>query len=216
MILEHVHRLSNQRIVLASASPRRKEIFQNIGLRIKVVPSLFEENLDKSQFSSAAAYAQETALQKAREVSNRAWTPNNIPHLVIGADTVVELQGSILEKPKDAANAEAMLSSLIGQRHAVHTGVAIIIPSVTGKDGELFTRSFTSTTSVEFDKVSLSEIRAYIDTGEPFGKAGAYGIQGPAGAWVKRIEGCYFNVMGFPLHDFAAEVAALLQCGHLQ
>ena len=98
----------------------------------KVVPSLFEENLDKSQFSSAAAYAQETALQKAREVSNRAWTPNNIPHLVIGADTVVELQGSILEKPKDAANAEAMLSSLIGQRHAVHTGVAIIIPSVTG------------------------------------------------------------------------------------
>lgn len=98
----------------------------------KVVPSLFEENLDKSQFPSAAAYAQETALQKAREVSNRAWTPNNIPHLVIGADTVVELQGSILEKPKDAANAEAMLSSLIGQRHAVHTGVAIIIPSVTG------------------------------------------------------------------------------------
>ncbi|EIE18157.1 Maf-like protein [Coccomyxa subellipsoidea C-169] len=213
MILEHVHSFFNHRIFLASASPRRREILQNIGLH--VVPSTFEENLDKNLFQNGAAYALETAKHKAMEVSKRTWLASDLPHLVIGADTVVELEGSILEKPKDAANAESMLSRLSGQRHAVHTGVAMVLPHFTGEDGQLFTRSFSSTTSVDFDELSLSEIRAYIETGEPFGKAGAYGIQGPAGAWVKRIEGCYFNVMGFPLHDFAAEVAALLQSGHL-
>ncbi|BDA48855.1 dTTP/UTP pyrophosphatase [Coccomyxa sp. Obi] len=216
MILEHVKALSNQRIVLASASPRRKDILRGVGINVQVVPSSFEENLDKSVFSRAAAYAQETALQKAMEVAVRPWPQNEVPDLVIGADTVVDLDGSILEKPLHAEEAEAMLSRLSGRRHAVHTGVALILPSSQGEDGGPCTRSFTSTTAVEFDELSPAEIRAYIFTGEPFGKAGAYGIQGPAGAWVKRIEGCYFNVMGFPLHDFAAQIADLLQSGRLQ
>ena len=98
----------------------------------KVVPSSFEENLDKGLFSRAAAYAQETALQKAKEVASRAWPQDQIPDLVIGADTVVDLEGTILEKPMDAADADAMLSRLSGRRHTVHTGVALILPSSRG------------------------------------------------------------------------------------
>ena len=99
---------------------------------VQVVPSTFEENLDKNLFQNGAAYALETAKLKATEVSKRTWLVSDLPHLVIGADTVVELEGSILEKPKDAANAESMLSRLNGQRHAVHTGVAMVLPHITG------------------------------------------------------------------------------------
>lgn len=96
------------------------------------MPSSFDENLDKSLFSRAAAYAQETAQQKAKEVASRWPQELELPDLVIGADTVVDLEGTILEKPMDAADAEAMLSRLSGHRHAVHTGVALILPSSQG------------------------------------------------------------------------------------
>ncbi|KAK9839484.1 hypothetical protein WJX81_004988 [Elliptochloris bilobata] len=112
--------------------------------------------------------------------------------LIVAADTVVELDGEILEKPADPAHARDMLARLSNTSHIVHTGVAL-------------------STTVLFSALTPADIDLYVASGEPVGKAGAYGIQGTAGAWVVRIDGCYNNVVGFPLHAFAAHVSQLVQ-----
>ncbi|KAI8105427.1 hypothetical protein M9434_000013 [Picochlorum sp. BPE23] len=195
-MLELTRTLQNKSIVLASASPRRRELLGQIGLRFKVIPSTFEENLDKNL--PAAQYAQETALHKARQVY-KSLAGERVPDMVIGADTVVERDGIILEKPEDNLDAAATLRSLRGKTHQVHTGVAII-------DSSADECSFTETTVVSFMDFSDQDIDEYIASGEPFGKAGSYGIQGKAAAFVKGVEGCYFNVVGFPLHRFLREL----------
>lgn len=126
-------------------------------------------------------------------------TAGEIPDMVIGADTVVERDGIILEKPEDKLDAASTLRSLRGKPHQVHTGVAIIASSA--KEC-----SFSETTVVSFMDFSDQDIDEYIASGEPFGKAGSYGIQGKAAVFVKGIEGCYFNVVGFPLHRFLKEL----------
>lgn len=126
-------------------------------------------------------------------------TAGEIPDMVIGADTVVERDGIILEKPVDKLDAASTLRSLRGKPHQVHTGVAIIASSA--KEC-----SFSETTVVSFMDFSDQDIDEYIASGEPFGKAGSYGIQGKAAVFVKGIEGCYFNVVGFPLHRFLKEL----------
>ena len=126
-------------------------------------------------------------------------TAGEIPDMVIGADTVVERDGIILEKPEDKLDAASTLRSLRGKTHQVHTGVAIIASSA--KEC-----SFSETTVVSFMDFSDQDIDEYIASGEPFGKAGSYGIQGKAAVFVKQIEGCYFNVVGFPLHRFLKEL----------
>lgn len=177
--------LQAKSIVLASASPRRRELLSQIGVNFKVVPSTFEENLSKE--TPAEKYAELTALHKARQVYTSLCSdaPQDIPDIVIGADTVVEHQGVILEKPEDAAHAKEMLQSLSGSKHRVHTGVAIIQP-----DREV---SFSETTTVCFMKFSDADIDEYIASGEPFGKAGAYGIQGKAAVFVESVQGCFYN-----------------------
>lgn len=129
------------------------------------------------------------------------------------AAQVVELRGRVLEKPDDAAHAIEMLTALAGQVHQVHTGVALVMPRAAEADRVL---TFYETTHVTFADLDASEIEAYVATGEAFGRAGAYGIQGPAGAWVSRLEGCYFNVMGFPLHRFARVVSERIASGQLK
>ncbi|EFN56094.1 hypothetical protein CHLNCDRAFT_22668 [Chlorella variabilis] len=209
MLLEHLPALEGKRIVLASASPRRRELLQQMGMKFEVVVSSFEETLPKERYS-AADYARHTASHKALDVARQlaaaaAAGAAPPPALVIGADTVVEYGEHILEKPADAADAARVLRMLSGKRHHVHTGVAL--PRL---------HTFSVTTSVEFEELSAEAIQAYIASGEPFGKAGSYGIQGLAGSFVRGIEGCYFNVVGFPLHRFGTELATLIASGALR
>lgn len=211
MIVQHLPALSQRRVVLASKSPRRHEILKFLGLtRFDTIASSFEENLDPKSFSNAADYAVETALRKAKDVSSTAAAAAD---LVIAADTIVEIDGDVLEKPANRDAAFQMLSRMSGRSHFVHTGVALVLPGVTdpAAGGSQLIRQFSSTTTVWFDELCEEAIYAYIDTGEPMDKAGAYGIQGRGGAFVKRIDGCYFNVMGLPMNALCRELLSLIK-----
>ncbi|KAL6784875.1 hypothetical protein ACKKBF_B03595 [Auxenochlorella protothecoides x Auxenochlorella symbiontica] len=196
-MLEHLPALNSQRIILASASPRRRELLQQIGLKFQVVESGFEENLPKT---SAGEYAQRTALHKALDVAR---SMHGKFDLIIAADTVVQVGDRILEKPNDDEHAAEMLESLSGRRHQVCTGVVLLT-----QHGE--PTSFVEMTDVSFASLTTAGIEAYIATGESRGKAGAYGIQGAAACFVERIEGCYNNVVGFPIFAFSKAVARLV------
>ncbi|KAL2614145.1 hypothetical protein R1flu_025837 [Riccia fluitans] len=216
MLIQHLPLLSKKHIVLASASPRRAELLQGLGLKATIVPSTFAENLEISSFPCPGDYAVATAKEKALEVSLHSHN-GGLADLVIGADTVVELDGRVLEKPSDAEDAFRMLSNLSGRQHKVYTGVSLVLPkvrdSVVGR--QPFVRAFWEETKVEFAMLESEAIRAYIASGEPMDKAGAYGIQGIGGSFVKGVQGCYFNVMGFPVHRFSEEVNSLITAGYL-
>lgn len=188
------------RIILASSSPRRRELLRLLGLDFEVIPG--KEVEYPYSGGDPAAYAQDLALRKARAVAGLAGEG-----LVIGADTIVLLDGRVLGKPKDEQEAEEMLSLLSGRKHQVITGVAV----VEAQSGRSSLRAVK--TEVAFRPLSREEIRAYIATGEPLDKAGAYGIQGYGAILVERVEGCYFNVVGLPLatlvemlRDFGVDV----------
>ncbi|GIL78144.1 hypothetical protein Vretimale_7515 [Volvox reticuliferus] len=231
MLLQHKIALNAKRVVLASGSPQRRELLSNIGMKFEVLVSRFDEKLPKDRFPSGAEYALETARHKALDVAAMVEEqrqqqdlegqghPTHIPvDLIISADTVVEADGVILEKPDDEEHAFQMISTLSGRDHQVHTGVSLVLPGVpdpsTGKPP--YVRSFFVTTDVTFAHLSPDTIRAYVASGHPFGKAGAYGIQGPAGSFVVGLKGCFYNVVGFPLHRFCAEVLALIEEGRLK
>ncbi|KAI5055769.1 hypothetical protein GOP47_0029290, partial [Adiantum capillus-veneris] len=135
--------------------------------------------------------------------------------LVIGADTVVELDGLILEKPKDEDDAVYMLSRLSGRQHRVFTGVSLIFPSVCdpGLGKPPLVRTFWEETKVDFGHLEREVIEAYVKSREPMDKAGAYGIQGIGGSFVKSVTGCFYNVVGFPLYRFAVELDGLIKKG---
>lgn len=171
-------------LILASGSPRRREILSMITEDFIVIKPQREEVTDPTL--SPTRQVQELARQKAREVFE------NRPHAtVVGSDTVVELDGVILGKPKDHSDAAAQLRLLSGRRHNVHTGVCILWAG-----GE---QSFTTTSGVKFAPMSEEEIAAYIASGEPMDKAGSYGIQGFGGKFVESIEGDFYSIMGLPL-----------------
>ncbi|MGI6647720.1 MAG: Maf family protein [Bacillota bacterium] len=173
-------------LVLASASPRRAELLKKIGLDFIVRPAVTEEiikpNLDLLE------QVKSLALQKARVVAETLSTG-----LVIGADTIVVMGQEVLGKPDSREMAVQMLSRLSGQQHQVLTGVAL----VDSQSGQAL--SEVESTLVQFRTLTLEEITAYVKTGEPLDKAGAYGIQEKGAILVERIEGCYFNVVGLPL-----------------
>jgi septum formation protein len=164
---------------------------KQVGIEFRVLPSRVEELRRKGE--PAATYVKRLSQDKAAEVRERLRTRGLRSGQVLGADTVVVLGAQVLEKPKNAAEARAMLAKLSGREHRVLTGVAVL-PVGAGK-----ARSVAETTRVRFRRLSTAEIAAYVATGEPLDKAGAYGIQGAAGAFVKGITGCYFNVVGLPL-----------------
>ncbi|KAH7421317.1 hypothetical protein KP509_13G050500 [Ceratopteris richardii] len=186
---------------------------------MEIIPSTFDETLNKSSFSSAGEYAAETALHKAIEVSRRTYRASDQTQadIVIGADTVVELEGMILEKPTDEDDAAHMLFKLSGRQHRVFTGVSLIFPSacdpVLGKTPLVHT--FWEETSVDFGELKKEAIEAYVRSGEPMDKAGAYGIQGIGGSFVKSVTGCFYNVVGFPLYRFSVELDKLIAKGAL-
>ena len=181
--------LSPSRLILASASPRRAALLSQIGLTFEVHPSDVPEP-PHSAFSDqhGDVITQELALRKARAVAQYY-----SEGVIIGADTLVSLNGQLLGKPADDAAATTMLTHLSGTSHEVITGVALIDASTE------HTIIWTETTHVYFRQLHRTEIADYVATGEAADKAGAYGIQERGAAFVKRIEGCYFNVVGLPL-----------------
>lgn len=196
-----------ERIILASASPRRKELLARIGMEFEVIPAMGEEHITKEEPAEAVM---ELAHGKAQEVAQKAVlqqehmeTPENV--LIIGADTVVAYDGKILGKPKDAQDAIRMLTMLAGNTHSVYTGVTLLL----AENGSWRERTFYEETKVTMYPMSREEIEAYV-AGEPVdsgkvrldwkGKAGGYGIQDPFGMkYIKGIEGDYYNVVGLPV-----------------
>ena len=175
-------------IILASASPRRRELLDMVGIPFSVCPSQGEEQI---RGSSPKEVVEELCEQKAREVFLK--TSGEV--LVIGADTVVAAEGNILGKPKNRKEAIQMLKKLQGASHEVYTGVTMLSRDENGEQQ----KTFHVMTAVEFYRMSEEEIESYVDTGEPMDKAGAYGIQGKAGIFVKEIRGDYNNVVGLPV-----------------
>lgn len=205
-----IGKLLHKRVVLASASPRRQEILSNAGLRFEVVPSKFKETLSKASFPSPYAYAVETAKQKALEVAHRLYQKDlRTPDVVIGADTIVAVEGLVLEKPVDKQDAYRMLSRLSGKEHSVFTGVAIVHCSSTDHLLETQVSEFYEETRVKFSELSEDLLWEYIDSGEPMDKAGGYGIQSLGGMLVEYVRGDFLNVVGFPLNRFCKQLAEL-------
>jgi len=188
-----------RRLILASASPRRRELLTQAGYAFEVQPAHVNEDLrpDEDAIAYVVRLAREKALCVYTEISSKSSAPPQV--VVLGADTTVTLDGHILAKPEDAADAARMLRMLSGRTHRVITGVAI----ATAKGAEVA----AEVTGVQFRTLSDEEIAAYVASGEPMDKAGAYGIQGLAAKWIPRVEGCYFNVVGLPL----ALVATMLE-----
>ncbi|KAL7865883.1 hypothetical protein SRHO_G00111300 [Serrasalmus rhombeus] len=203
-----ISKLSGKLVVLASASPRRLEILTNIGLRFEVVPSWFKETLDKTLFKMPYEYAVETAKQKALEVAQRMpFKHLKTPDIVIGADTVVTVDGLILEKPVDKQDAYHMLSRLSGKEHSVYTGVAIVLCHERQEGGTEFkVVDFYEETKVKFAELSEEMLWEYINSGEPMDKAGGYGIQALGGMLVEYVKGDFLNVVGFPLNHFCKQL----------
>lgn len=180
-----------QTIILASASPRRTEILNQLGLDFQVIPSEVSEVIPEKS-TAPQELVTKLALHKAADVARKLEQG-----LIIGADTLVVLGGTIFGKPSGPEEAVKMISILNGKIHSVYTGIAMVqVPSGQTEVGY-------SETKVKFRTLSKEEIQSYVATGEPLDKAGAYGIQGKGGVLVEGIEGCYFNVMGLPLSKLA-------------
>ncbi|MDR3799901.1 MAG: Maf family protein [Terracidiphilus sp.] len=191
-------------LILASASPRRSELLTQAGFSFEVHPAhIPEEPLENEDpISYVTRLAREKAEAVFRELTAAHGREDGRSLVVLGADTTVTLDEHILGKPEDAADAARMLRLLSGRTHRVITGVALVTAERVEVAAEV--------TEVRFLEMSDAEIAAYVATGEPMDKAGAYAIQGRAARWIPRIEGCYFNVVGLPL----ARVSTLLEsCG---
>jgi septum formation protein len=185
------------KLILASASTRRAEILRNAGIAFTVLHSAVDETPMPGE--SGSDLVQRLANAKGELVAARAVGPA----IVIAADTVVLLEGQVLGKPRTSEDARNMLEKLSGRTHSVITGVTLIrLP-----DAER--RSFTETTQVHFATLSDEELTRYLSSAEPSDKAGSYAIQGRAGRYIPRIEGCYFNVVGLPLSRLCHTLAEL-------
>lgn len=196
--------------ILASASPRRRELLSQAGISFEVIPSSVKEHITKTVPSDIVL---ELALQKAEDVyrhlcSSPAEDQGYSAHdsfTVIGADTIVVYRGGILGKPADKKEAYDMLSLLSDRTHQVYTGVALI----TNKNGRKTHRVFSEKTDVTFYPVSREDLCTYVESGDPLDKAGAYGIQGAFAVHVKEISGDYNNVVGLPLGRLYQELKTL-------
>jgi len=171
-------------LILASASPRRRDLLTQAGLRFDVLPAAIDETLHSNE--SPTAYVQRLALEKAQAI--QVLHPKST---VLGADTTVVCEQQILNKPNDLSDAERMLRQLSNRVHQVHTGIAVVTPTTH--------RSHVETTSVFFSAIPNADLAHYLSTNDSLDKAGAYGIQGYAARWIPRIEGDFFNVMGLPI-----------------
>jgi len=186
--------LEDKRIILASQSPRRIELLRSVGLEFEIFPPQINEKVTPR--FSPLEYVRHNAAEKAE------WVSRQLDYdLIISADTIVLLNNHIFEKPGSHSQAENMLRELSNQTHEVITAFCLLTAEEKIIDHEI--------TKVTFYPVSEAEIKMYLDSDEPFDKAGAYGIQGFASLFIKKIEGCYFNVVGFPLGKFFQQLKNL-------
>lgn len=187
---------ANMKYILASASPRRRELLARTGLEFEVIPSDVDEKITKEIPSDVVM---EPAQQKAQDVYNKVVKDDNIDgtdnYTVIGSDTIVVYRNEILGKPADKAEAYDMLSMLADRTHQVYTGVSLIVR----KDGETKVKTFYEKTDVTFYPIAKEDLHRYVESGDPLDKAGAYGIQGDFAIHVKGISGDYNNVVGLPV-----------------
>jgi septum formation protein len=187
----HPNRVSKQpKFVLASSSPRREEALRELGIRYRKAPAQIRENRKRGEDPRAMAI---------RLATRKVEAAPDLGGITLGMDTIVVLGSAILGKPKNKEDAAAMLTSLSGRMHLVITGVALRLHNRIVVDAE--------TTRVFFRRMGKKEIEWYVQTGEPFDKAGAYGIQGGARLFVRKIDGCFFNVVGFPIYCFQRALA---------
>lgn len=178
-----------RRVILASGSPRRRELLSKITDNFSIDVSDLEEITSKTK---ADEIVMELSLLKANDIANKY----KESCIIIGADTMVSLHDKVLGKPKDREDAYQMISNMSNEKHQVYTGVTIIVKDEVGKSKTI---SFVERSDVFVNELSDSEIEDYINSGEPFDKAGAYGIQGKFGIYIGRIEGDYNNIVGFPI-----------------
>lgn len=188
---------SKEAFILASASPRRKELFSLLGIPFTIVTSNVEELSIKE--NSATKYVEQVALLKTRDVAQ-----HHEGKVIIGADTIVSIQDELLHKPKSKEEAYAHLRKLSGQVHEVMTAVAIILPN--GQE-----HTFVEKTAVHFREIDERLMDAYIASGDPYDKAGGYGIQTDGALFVKKIDGDYNNVVGLPIAAVVDKLLSL-QC----
>ena len=179
--------MNQKKIILASQSPRRRELLSKIGMKFEVIPADIDEIIEGKEFSNELI--ENLAVEKVMEVKKNI----SYPAIIIGSDTVVVVDGKVLGKPENEQNAFNMLKMLSGKTHQVISGIAVI-DSATG-------RSLVDhvVSNVTFRELSDSEIKNYIKTGEPMDKAGAYAIQGLGSVFIERIDGDFLNVVGLPL-----------------
>ena len=182
-----------EEIILASGSPRRKELLERIGIPFRVMKSECEEITTKKE---PCDVVMELSQQKAFDVYSKLGEAERRGRLVLGADTIVAIHGRILGKPKDEQDAISMLQELSGKIHHVYTGVTLLWEDASG---QMKRNTFYEDTEVEMYPMSMQEIENYVATGEPMDKAGAYGIQGRASIFVSHLDGDYFCVMGLPV-----------------
>lgn len=194
-------------IVLASASPRRRQLLEDAGLKFRVHAVDADETLDDDLLEQPLEAVKKLAERKSRAaVEELIDDEYDGTMVVIGSDTMVVLRGEIFGKPVDAADAERMLRALSGCGHDVNTAVSVwVVHAPKGQDVGLFYRTFVDTTYVYFKDLTEEQIAAYIASGDPFDKAGSYGIQSGAGAFVDHIEGSLDTVIGFPVERLRKE-----------
>ncbi|MCP3872979.1 MAG: septum formation inhibitor Maf [Desulfobacteraceae bacterium] len=188
--------INNKKLILASKSPRRKELLANLGINIEIFPSNLNEEI--VVIKGPDEYAKELAFLKAKNIAK--FYPNS---WILGADTIVVVRGQILGKPKSKSHAAQMLNKLNNCKHSVFTGFCLM----NVKENKFIKKAVE--TSVYFKYLTHQEINWYIDTGEPYDKAGAYGIQGIGAVLVKEISGSYSNVVGLPICEVFEELKNL-------
>ena len=183
-------------VILASKSPRRKEILQTLGISFTIVTADTDES---SNQTNPALLVEQLSLQKAQDVLHVLEKKGELlpDTLIIASDTVVALNGEILGKPKDREDARRMINGLQNTVHHVLSGIAFCYYDAQGNQKQAVSHA---STAVHFGPMSKDDVQLYLDSGEPYDKAGAYAIQGLAGRWITGIEGDYFNVVGLPVN----------------
>lgn len=195
---------SKLKLILASGSPRRKELLSHLKLPFEKLSLDVPEDCDKSD---PVTYCAELSKRKGRAVAEKIQTEREGDYLIVSADTIVAHKNKIFNKPSDSQEARAFLSELSGETHSVFTAVTISLL----RSGKIFEHTFVDESRVSFDTITPEIMDLYISTGDSLDKAGAYGIQGPSLTFISSVEGSYSTVVGFPLSRFVKEADSFLR-----
>ncbi|GFY70589.1 hypothetical protein TNIN_301301 [Trichonephila inaurata madagascariensis] len=219
MLAPYSSRLSNMKVVLASTSPRRKQILEEqLGMQFEIVDPCFDEDLTPIDILTPHEYVEENAMQKALSVAkDYIFSEMEVPLLIIGADTIVVMNNDILGKPESVAHNVAMLKRLNGKNHDVLTGVTLVygVEDDFREPREYKMKIFSEKTTVKMGYLPHNVMLEYVKSGEPQSKAGGYAIQNRGGTLIEGIDGDYYNVVGLPAHRVAREIRDLLEANLL-